>query len=98
VKAGDGILLRNFLVVSVKGRGFGLKSTQDEGSSWAVFKDGEEPEIRGPPVEYGESEKKHVTGLKSWYEDLDATAMAKINRANGDKGTGTGATPSKALK
>jgi hypothetical protein len=85
IEAGDGILLRNFQVISVKGRGFGMRSVTDEGSSWAVFKDDGEPEIRGPPVEFGEGEKKHILALKAWYSTLDVSAMAKITRANGEK-------------
>jgi hypothetical protein len=85
VEAGDGILLRNFQVVSVK-RGFALQSLQAEGSSWAVFKESEDPEIRGPPVELGVREKNHVVSLKDWYQRLDSLSVQKINRANADKG------------
>ena len=86
VKVGDGILLRNFTVIAVKNRGFALQS--NDASSWAVFRsDGdEEVEIRGPPVELGEGEKKHIAILRSWYSELDSKAMEKINRANGDQG------------
>jgi len=91
VKAGDGILLRNFLVMSIQSRGGGpalaLRSTQEDASSWAVFKDDGEVEVRGPPVEYGEGEKSHVAQLRTWYAGLDTVAQAKIARANGDKGT-----------
>jgi hypothetical protein len=83
VQAGDGVLLRNFQVISVKNKGFALRS--DDASSWAVFKDEEEPEIRGPPVEFAAGEKKHIGLLKKWYGDLDATMMAKLNRASADK-------------
>ncbi|KAH7388977.1 hypothetical protein BKA64DRAFT_126598 [Cadophora sp. MPI-SDFR-AT-0126] len=90
VKAGDGILLRNFLVMSVQSRGggpaFALRSTQEDASSWAVFKDDDEVEVRGPPVEYGDAEKNHVAQLRAWYASLDGVAQAKIARANGDKG------------
>jgi len=86
INIGDGILLRNFHVISVK-KGFALRSTQDEGSSWAVFKDSEAPEVRGPPVEYGEAEKNHITALQEWYGSLDSVSLAKLNRANGDKAT-----------
>lgn len=97
IQAGDGILLRNFQVISVKGRGFGLRSVTDEGSSWAVFKDDGEPEIRGPPVEFGEGEKNHILALKAWYSTFDAAAKAKIIRANGDKaGAGVGKSMTKA--
>ncbi|CZR56738.1 uncharacterized protein PAC_06627 [Phialocephala subalpina] len=85
IEAGDGILLRNFQVTSTK-KGFGLRSTQEEGSSWAVFKDSsEEPEIRGPPVEFGDGEKNHIIAMKAWYSTLDDVSKAKISRANGDK-------------
>jgi hypothetical protein len=87
IQAGDGILLRNFQVVSVKNRGFGLRS--EETSSWAVFKDEEEPEMRGPPVELADEEKNHMALLKQWYGSLDAAAMAKLSRANADKGATT---------
>ena len=84
VEAGDGILLRNFQVASVK-RGFALQSLPDEGSSWAVFKESEDPEIRGPPVEFGVLEKNHIVQLKDWYQGLDSLSVQKINRANADK-------------
>jgi hypothetical protein len=84
ISAGDGILLRNFQVSSVQ-KGFALRSTQEEGSSWAVFKDNEEPETRGPPVEYGDAEKNHVLALKTWFAGLDEEAMKKVNRANEGK-------------
>ncbi|CZT13809.1 uncharacterized protein RCO7_09018 [Rhynchosporium graminicola] len=95
IKAGDGILLRNFLVMSVQqsrngGPAFALRSTQEDASSWAVFKDDNEVEIRGPPVEYGNAEKNHVMQLKTWYANLDDLEMAKIARANGDKGATAG--------
>jgi len=97
IQAGDGILLRNFQVTSVKNRGFGMRSVTDEGSSWAVFKDSGEPEVRGPPVEFGDGEKDHLIALRDWYGSLDAAAMGKINRANGDKlGVGVGKSIAKA--
>jgi hypothetical protein len=89
IEVGDGILIRNFQVVSVQ-KGFALRSMQDEGSSWAVFKGDEEPEIRGPPVEYGDEEKGHVKSLKAWFAGLDYVSLAKISRANGDKVSGKG--------
>jgi len=89
VKAGDGILLRNFQVIAIKNRGFALRSEQNEASSWAVFKDGvAEPEIRGPPVEYGAAEEKHMAAMKDWFGMFDAVALAKLERANADKGAG----------
>ncbi|KAI9047312.1 hypothetical protein LZ554_008759 [Drepanopeziza brunnea f. sp. 'monogermtubi'] len=90
IKAGDGILLRNFQVIALSNRGFALRS-HEEASSWAVFKGDDEVEVRGPPVEYGDGEKRHVEQLKTWYESLDETGMAKISRANGDKAAGSAA-------
>jgi hypothetical protein len=88
IQEGDGILLRSFQVKAIS-KGFALRSDQTEASSWAVFKSGDEVEIRGPPVEYGDEEKDHISQLKHWYGTLDSTALAKINRANVDKGTGS---------
>ncbi|EKD13365.1 uncharacterized protein L3040_002775 [Drepanopeziza brunnea f. sp. 'multigermtubi'] len=90
IKAGDGILLRNFQVIALSSRGFALRS-HEEASSWAVFKGDDEVEVRGPPVEYGDGEKRHFEQLKTWYESLDETGMAKISRANGDKAAGSAA-------
>ncbi|KAH6703164.1 hypothetical protein BKA61DRAFT_619029 [Leptodontidium sp. MPI-SDFR-AT-0119] len=102
VKAGDGILLRNFLVMSVQSRAggpaFALRSTQEDASSWAVFKDDDEVEIRGPPVEYGDAEKNHVMQLRTWYASLDSVAMAKVARANGGKDTAGSAAGKKHSK
>lgn len=89
IQVGDGVLLRDFQVVSLKNRGFGLKS--DPGcSSWVVFKGGVEVEVRGPPVEYGDGEKNHITQMKEWYTSLDSASVAKLRRANGDKSAGVG--------
>ncbi|KAH8805944.1 hypothetical protein F5884DRAFT_466128 [Xylogone sp. PMI_703] len=85
VQAGDGILLRNFQVISVKGRGFALRSEQNEASSWAVFKNDHDVETRGPPVEYGEMEKEHIAAMRVWYDNLDSVALAKLAKANADK-------------
>jgi hypothetical protein len=88
VQVGDGILLRGFRVTSVR-QGFALQSDQTGESSWAVFKTGDEIEVKGPPVEYGEEEKDHLSQMRLWYSTLDSTAIAKINRANADKGLGS---------
>ncbi|RFU25834.1 hypothetical protein B7463_g10507, partial [Scytalidium lignicola] len=85
IEAGDGILLRNFQVISVKGRGFALRSEQTEASSWAVFKNENHVETRGPPVEYGNVENEHIVAMKVWYNGLDSVALAKLAKANGDK-------------
>ena len=83
VQPGEVVLLRNFLVKSEKGAGFTLRS--DDGSSWVVFKNGGEEEVKGPPVEYGDEERDHVSYLKAWYRNLDANSMGRLEKANGDK-------------
>ena len=85
INVGDGVLLRNFAVLALKSKGFGLRSDSESGS-WAVFKSGEEIEVKGPPVEFGETERNHVMEMKMWYENLDDESVAKMRRANGIKG------------
>ncbi|TDZ19457.1 hypothetical protein Cob_v007828 [Colletotrichum orbiculare MAFF 240422] len=83
VHPGDAILLRHFNIVSMTGRGFGLRA--NDGSSWAVFERKSEdglPQIRGPPVELTEGETSHAALLKQWYAGLDAKALAKVDKAN----------------
>ncbi|KAL3422933.1 hypothetical protein PVAG01_04680 [Phlyctema vagabunda] len=96
IKAGDGVLLRNFQVLSIKG-GFALRSEQNESSSWAVYKDDGSVEVRGPPVEHGDGEKEHIATLKGWYAGLDTVARAKVARANGEDVTGVKTRAKKAL-
>ncbi|KAI3321810.1 hypothetical protein HD806DRAFT_502012 [Xylariaceae sp. AK1471] len=81
VKYGDIVLLRNFTVVSLANKGFGLKT--NDGSSWAVFDhEGEPAQINGPPVEYGEKEIAYVSYLREWFGLLGDSAKAKLERAN----------------
>ncbi|KAI0408042.1 hypothetical protein F4802DRAFT_550297 [Xylaria palmicola] len=81
VKRGDILLLRNFTVVSLAKKGFGLRSNDE--SSWAVFDhEGEPPQIRGPPVECSNSETLYVNYLREWFGLLDHKAMRKLERAN----------------
>ncbi|KAI8623706.1 hypothetical protein F5Y19DRAFT_468336 [Xylariaceae sp. FL1651] len=81
VKYGDIVLLRNFTVVSLTNKGFGLKT--NDASSWAVFDHEDQPaQIKGPPVEYGESETTYATYLREWFGLLDDKAKAKLERAN----------------
>lgn len=81
VKAGDVVLLRNFTVISLQNKGFGLR-TNDE-SSWAVFDHEDQPaQIKGPPVEYGEKETTYVTHMRAWFNLLDEKALEKLERAN----------------
>ncbi|KDN65071.1 hypothetical protein CSUB01_04946 [Colletotrichum sublineola] len=83
VHPGDAILLRNFSVMVLTGRGFGLRA--NDGSSWAVFeREGQDdlPQIRGPPVELTEGETSYAALLKQWYAGLDAKSLARLDKAN----------------
>ncbi|KAJ6438553.1 hypothetical protein O9K51_09146 [Purpureocillium lavendulum] len=82
VQAGDVVLLRRMQVVSVKGRGFGVRV--GDASAWAVFEKGDEemlPQIKGPPVEVTDGEVEYARGLRRWWATLDDKALAKIGRA-----------------
>jgi hypothetical protein len=85
VHAGDVVLLRQFHVVSMKGRGFGVRA--GDGSSWAVFDKAAAhahdmlPQIRGPPVELSDDEVEHAAGLKRWWTLLDGRAKGKLDKA-----------------
>ncbi|KAH6686423.1 hypothetical protein F5X68DRAFT_262206 [Plectosphaerella plurivora] len=83
VKPGDVILLRQFTVTAMMGRGFGLRA--NDGSSWAVF-DGQDedqaPQIRGPPVELTKGDKTFAGLLKKYYTEMDAAAMAHLRKTN----------------
>ena len=81
VRAGDVVLLRQFQVVSVKGRGFGVRAC--DASAWAVFDERAErlPQIRGPPVEVSELEASHAEDLRRWWGLLDEKAMGRIEKA-----------------
>ncbi|KAL7925399.1 hypothetical protein ACQKWADRAFT_221652 [Trichoderma austrokoningii] len=83
VQAGDIVLLRRVQVVSMQGRGFGVRA--GDASAWAVFEQNDEemlPQIRGPPVEVTNEEVEHVQGLKRWWGLQDEKALAKIDKAN----------------
>ncbi|KAI0431892.1 hypothetical protein F5Y09DRAFT_177636 [Xylaria sp. FL1042] len=81
IRYGDIVLLRNFTVVSLANKGFGLRS--NDGSSWAVFDfEGEPPQIKGPPVEYGQKEILYVSYLRDWFRLLDVKARQKLELAN----------------
>ncbi|KAF2969728.1 hypothetical protein GQX73_g3812 [Xylaria multiplex] len=81
VKYGDIVLLRNFTVVSLANKGFGLRT--NDRSSWAVFDyEGEPAQINGPPVEYGERETLYVDYLREWFRLLDIKARGKLEMAN----------------
>lgn len=78
VKTGDSVLLRGFLVVSLPGRGFGLKTK--DGSAWAVFQaEGDDrPEMNAAVVEMSDKEEKFMLDIRAWYAGLDATAKDKL--------------------
>ncbi|KAF5013933.1 hypothetical protein FDECE_90, partial [Fusarium decemcellulare] len=83
VHAGDVVLLRRVNVVSMKGRGFGVRS--GDASAWAVFEKADEemlPQIKGPPMEIAEDEVKYAEGLRRWWSLQDDKAMEKIERAS----------------
>ena len=63
-RQGDAILLRNFRVVSYR-KQLGLLST--DSSAWAIFRRGDEPQIRGPPIEFGAEERCFARGHWDWW-------------------------------
>ena len=69
LQPGDPILLRDFKVQPQKQRKMMLLSTGT--SSWAVFGQGEDVQIRGPPVEFGPEERGFAKGLARWWSSLD---------------------------
>ena len=68
VSMGDAILLRNFKVQS-QAKQLMLLST--ENSAWAVFRKGDEVQMKGPPVEFAAEERGFVRGLWAWWDSLD---------------------------
>lgn len=82
-RAGDAVLLRRFQVVSMRGRGYGLRS-KDE-SCWAVYERADEEmlaQIRGPPMEVSDEVVRYVKGLREWWAALDDEAMRKMERSS----------------
>ena len=83
VHAGDVVLLRGFQVLSLKGRGFGVRVC--DASAWAVFEKGDEemlPQIKGPPIErLSDEEVAYAEGLRRWWLLLDEKNMKRIHRA-----------------
>ncbi|KAH6963597.1 hypothetical protein DER45DRAFT_553598 [Fusarium avenaceum] len=83
VDAGDVILLRRVKVVSMKGRGFGVRS--EDSSSWAVSKSNDKEilsQVKGPPVEITPEEIEYAKGLRQWWSHQDDSAMDKIETAS----------------
>lgn len=83
VKPGDAVLLRQFTITAMTGRGFGLRA--NDASSWAVF-DGEAgdevPQIRGPPVELSRGDKAYAMLLKRWHRELEEPVLVKMRKTN----------------
>ena len=80
IKPGDGVLLRVFSVVAIRGKGFGLQSNAK--SSWVVFeKDEEGAQIRDGPVEVSDMEEKWTRDQMTWFERLDEKIKRKMQRA-----------------
>ncbi|KAG8412874.1 hypothetical protein J3458_013305 [Metarhizium acridum] len=82
VHKGDVVLLRRVTVVSIKGRGFGVRVC--DASAWAVFEMGDDemlPQIKGPPVEVADEEVEYAGGLRKWWGVLDQAARGKIDKA-----------------
>ena len=75
VKPGDPILLRDFIVQPQR-RSLMLLST--ESSAWAVFRRGEEVQMKGPPVEFGPEERGYVKGLREWWESIEDVKKEEV--------------------
>ena len=74
--AGDAILLRNFKVQSFQNR-LGLLST--ESSSWAVFREDADVQIRGPPVEFGPEERAFARAHWKWWDSINLEDRASLS-------------------
>ena len=77
IQSGDAILLRDFKI-QAQNRGFMLLST--DSSAWAVFRQGEDVQIRGPPVELGVEEKEFAKGLRRWWDNLKEGGRDEVKR------------------
>ena len=79
IKPGDGVLLRIFSVIAIKGKGFGLQSNAE--SRWVVFeKEGEGAQIRDGPVEVSDAEEKWARDQMAWFGSLDEKIKRKMER------------------
>ncbi|KAL4952133.1 hypothetical protein BDW69DRAFT_25483 [Aspergillus filifer] len=71
---GDAILLRNFRVKSLD---HSVILVSHDTSAWAVFSaSSAEPEITGPPVEFGFEESNFATDLRQWYVETGHAMVA----------------------
>ncbi|KAL4804882.1 hypothetical protein BDV18DRAFT_152870 [Aspergillus unguis] len=83
VREGDAILLRNFRVKSFD---HSIILVSDSTSAWAVFSpSAEDPEVAGPPVEYGNEELSFATDLRQWYLE-NGMAMVADNQLQASVG------------
>ncbi|KAL4913138.1 hypothetical protein BDW62DRAFT_170320 [Aspergillus aurantiobrunneus] len=83
LQEGDAILLRNFRVESFD---HSVILVSDDTSAWAVFSaSSEDPEIAGPPVEYGAEERTFATDLRQWYVE-NGLAMVADNQLQASVG------------
>jgi hypothetical protein len=92
VRAGDVVLLRRFQVLSMKGRGFGIRAGDD--SSWAVFeKDDEEklPQIMGPPLEVTNEEVGYASALAEWWNGVGDDVRSRAEKVGEKAMTVSGA-------
>ncbi|KAI6352005.1 hypothetical protein MCOR25_009609 [Pyricularia grisea] len=94
VKPGDRVLLRDFNIVALTDRGWGLRSV--EKSSYAVFDDADDaydgedaadgsggmPQIRGPPVELTAADHEVSKLLRQWWSSLDDGARDRLDKQN----------------
>ena len=78
IQPGDAILLRNFKVQSFQRR---LSLLSTEISAWAVFHEGSEPQIRGPPVELGAEERAFARGHWKWWGSLSHDERERLQAA-----------------
>lgn len=78
VAQGDAILLRNFKAQSQSKR---LMLLSTDCSAWAVFRKGEEVQIKGPPVEFAAEERGFVRGLWGWWASLSSDKRGSLEAA-----------------
>ncbi|KAL4788511.1 hypothetical protein BJX76DRAFT_116955 [Aspergillus varians] len=97
---GDALLLRNF---RVKTFDHSIILVSESTSAWAVFSpSSEDPEIAGPPVEYGAEEKTFATDLRQWYLEnglamvADNQLQASVGRESRAETPASSAAPSDA--
>ncbi|KAL2863322.1 uncharacterized protein BJX67DRAFT_384792 [Aspergillus lucknowensis] len=100
LQEGDAVLLRNFRVKSFD---HSIILVSDCTSAWAVFSTStEEPEVAGPPIEYGSEEKTFATDLRQWYVEggmamvADNQLQASVGRESRDVTPTSSSAPSDA--